>query len=126
MRAPAKLAKTLLRKFGFIIVLMLIGCFGTLGMLLGGIVMWLAGFIVIPVAIMMSPWRKQLAPKDVVLPKFATLWDDTNDNSLRGKPSAALVWEHGLSWGWATFLWLQFYNPLSNLRRKFKQVTTRA
>lgn len=125
MRAPRKLAKTLSRKFFFILVLMVIGFFGSLGICFGAIGMWLAGFIMIPLGIWRAPWRKEKQPTSVELPHFARWWDDTGEDSVRGKPCAMLVWEHDLSWPWATFLWLQFCNPLSNLRQKVKKDSKR-
>lgn len=115
------------KRFGMMVILPLAGFAGASALYLLTLSMWLLGFIIIPVGILQMryfgeapSWNrgKQQWEEEPALPRWAWAWDDSADIEIRGRPQATFVWNYGLSWPIATFVHLQFYNPLANIRAK--------
>lgn len=106
------------------------GVLGASALFVGTLTMWLLGFVIIPVGIVSAMIRcRQRGEKwseDPVLPRWASWWDDSEDLDIRGRPQGTFVWNFGLSWSMATFVHLQFYNPLANLRVRVMDVHSKA
>ena len=119
MRNRRQLFLRLLRRILFLMWMQIVGVTAANLLIVVVTLMWLVGFILLPVAIIRST-RDEGEP---VLPSWAYWWDDTEDASVRGRPAAQFVWQYNVGWPVATFLWLQFYNPLANARAWFRRRT---
>jgi hypothetical protein len=117
MKNRKKLLIVLTKRILFIFGLQVLGVVSAVGLWIFVMLMWFAGFFVLPVALMRSTSDKG----EIVLPTWARHWDDTADLEIRGRPAAQFVWQYDLGWHMATFLWLQFYNPLANMRVMYRR-----
>jgi hypothetical protein len=117
MKKGRQLFGRLVKRILFLAYVQLIGLVGAVVLYCAVLVLWVAGLFVLPVALLKSTRDHE----EIVLPKWAYIWDDTEDLDIRGRPAATFVWDYGLSWPMATFLWLQFYNPLANARMWFRR-----
>ena len=117
------------KRFGILALGPIVGVLGASALFIGTLILWILGFLVVPVAIMQGKLADKKWHDDPQLPKWASWWDDSEDLDVRGRPQGTFVWNFDMSWGMATFVHLQFYNPLANLRVKFmekhRQVTGR-